>query len=324
MKADINKRIIEKSSYFRVLLFLLATITSVGGSAGVTFEADTIIIGGKKLIVEREVVYDTLATPGEQLTPEEPKKRKLRLGDFRAGFRANGYLPFDQITTSAEGAYSSLNAYLGSDSRIGSGVGFEIYAERKIGRRGWFVTSGVGIDYINGKNLVFDPETLDDSLFTFASFEDDALEQILLFRFDIGSETDTLSTPIFDDPYRSSWLRIPLGAGIEREISRETILRFCAGIDLRIHLHGELPDFIFLPDLGNDYIIETGESLSYRSFLVTPWISAGARWQMDRRWWLSADIRGTVPMSALAQNDRMSISSILLGGQIGVMYLFGR
>lgn len=315
---------ITKSSHLCALLFLLTMIASPGASAGVTLCADTIIIGGKKLIVEREVVYDTLGIPGERLEPTERLKKRMRLGEFRAGFRATGYLPFDEISTSTEGAFSSLNAYLGADSRLGSGVGFEIYGERKIGKKGWFVTSGAGIDYLNGKNLAFDPNTIDDSLFTFASFEDDALDQILLFRFDIGSETDTLSTTIFDDPYRSSWLRIPVGVGIEREVSRKTILRFCAGVDLRIHLQGEIPDFIFLPDLGNDYLVESSQSLSYRSLLFTPWVSAGARWQMDRRWWINADLRGAAPMSPLVQNDQVRISSVIIAGQIGVMYLFGR
>lgn len=324
MKAKLKKRIRKKSSHIRALLFLLVFSTSGYAAMGVTLVSDTIIIGGKKLIVEREVVYDTLSEAGDRLEPEKPRRKRLKRGDARIGFRASGYLPVDQITSDIPGAYSSVGAFVGSDSRVGSGVSFELYAERKLGMRGWFVTTGVGIDYLNGKNLTFDSEAIDDSLFTFASFENDQLDQILLFRFDIGSETDTLGMPLFDDPYRSSWLRIPIGVGYERELSRQSILRFCAGIDIRINLSGEQPDFIFLPDLGNEVVIQTAEEIGFRAMALTPWVSGGVRWQMDRRWCLTTELRGSLPFRPLSTDSPVEVRSVLLSGQVGVCYQLGR
>jgi hypothetical protein len=314
---------IEKSSRRGVLLFLLMA-ASLASLASESCVADTIIIGGKKLIVQRELTYDTLGTPGETLEPKKQKKR-LRLGDWKVGFNVAGYLPLDEVRPETAG-YSSINAFVGADRRRGNGMGFMVWTERKLGKQGWHLHAGIGMDYLTGRNLSFDTSQIDDSLFAFASFNEDELDQILLFRFDIGSETDTLPVDLFDAGYQSNWLRVPLGLSYERELSKKTILRFGAGLDLRILLDSELPEFIFLPDLGNEVITYAPDTdnLKFKPFTLTPWLSAGARWQMDRRWWLTTEVRGNLPQRPLLANDLFTINRVLFAGQVGVCYLFGR
>lgn len=312
-----------KSSRCGVLLFLLlASATTV--SALHPCANDTIIIGGKKLIVQRELTYDTLGTPGAEMKPEKRRKR-LRLGDFKVGFHVAGYLPFDEVRPETAG-YSSVNAFVGPDRRSGNGMGFLLWGERKLGKQGWALHAGLGMDYITGTHLTFDTDQIDDSLFAFASFTEDELDQILRFRFDIGSETDTVAVNLFDAGYQSNWIRVPIGLSYEREVSQNAILRFCAGLDLRVLMSSELPSFVFLPDLGNEVLTyEPGpDNLSFRPFTVSPWASVGARWKMDRRWWLTTELRGNLPQQPLEVNPHFEIRRLLLGGQVGVCYLLGR
>lgn len=319
-----NIRIV--SSIPKMLLFFVLIFSVFQSRAYLPAANDTIILDGKKVIVNREVTTDTVTTTTPNPLEEKKQKKKLDLGTWRAGFRADGYVPVCNLSAETEG-YSSVNAYVGADRRRGNGSGIMFFAEREVGKRGFSLTSGFGVDFITGTNFSFNPDQLDDSLYSFANFTSNQLDQILLLRYELGSEFDTLKVNLEDSPFKTTWLRVPIGALWERDINKDLTLRFGGGVDLRFLLASERPDVIFLPDLGKDYIWVSAEEEAwfYKSVTFTPWVSGGVRVAMDRNWWLDIGIKGGFPFKPIASNSRgIEYQSILLSGRIGVMYLFGK
>lgn len=314
------------SSIRKVLLFLVGSIAPFLVTAGITLNNDTIILDGKKVIVERELTVDTVGTTVANPLEEKKRKKKLSLGTWKGGFRAEGYVPVSVLTTTETGM-SSVNSYIGADRRRGNGSGIMLFTEREVGRRDFSITTGIGIDFISNVNFSFDPTQLDDSLLTFANFSDNQLDQVLLFRYELGDEFDTLKVDLKDDPFKTTWLRIPVGALWERAINKEVSLRFGGGVDLRFLLGSNRPDVILLPDLGKDYtwISSDEEAWFYKRFVATPWVSGGVRVAMDRNWWLDIGLKGGFPFSPMASNSNgLQQQTILMSGRIGVMYLFGK
>ena len=130
-----------------------------------------------------------------------------------------------------------------------------------------------------------------------------------------------------DDPFKTTWLRIPVGALWERAINKEVSLRFGGGVDLRFLVGSNRPDVILLPDLGKDYtwISSDEEAWFYKRFVATPWVSGGVRVAMDRNWWLDIGLKGGFPFSPMASNSNgLQQQTILMSGRVGVMYLFGK
>lgn len=314
------------SSIQKMLLFFVFVFSTSASFAHYSALNDTIILDGKKVIVEREITIDTVATTIPNPLDEKKRKKKLDFGTWRGGFRADGYVPVDVLTLDQSG-YSSVNAYVGADRRRGNGSGIMLFAEREVGKRGFLLTTGVGVDFLTGTNFNFSPDQLNDSLYSFANFTSNQLDQILLQRYELGTEFDTLRVKLENNPFKTTWFKVPVGALWERTINKDVVLRFGGGFDFRFLLANERPDVIFLPDLGKDYtwISSQEEAWFYKSFTATPWLSSGLRVSMDRNWWFDIGVKGGFPFSPIADNAvGMAYQSILFSGRVGVMYLFGR
>lgn len=323
MRAN-DGEIFAKSRVITLLLFLFFAF-----SAEATDHycwSDTIIIGGKRLIVEREVSYDTLNTTANQPEAEKAVRKRLSLGSLRLGFTGTGYVPLDQISAEVPG-FSSVNAFTGPDRRPGSGMGTEVYMERQLGNSGWYAHTGVGMDVMTGFHLSFDTAVVDENLFAFASFSKNELDQILLYTYDIGSETDTIAINLSQEGFKSSWLRVPVGVVFEREASASFVWRMGLFADLRLNLSGTTPDIVLIADRGGEMHFVDAElnSWKYRSFMVNPRLSLGGRWEMDRRWWLITQVEVAFPFSPIeSEGAGFEYSGLLVNAGVGVQYLFGR
>ncbi|MFT4682872.1 MAG: hypothetical protein ACI80P_000662 [Flavobacteriales bacterium] len=310
----------------KMLLFFVFVFSASLASGFISLSNDTIVLDGKTVIVQREVTIDTVSTTIAHPLDEKKRKKRLDFGTWRGGFRAEGYVPID-ILTSKEQGYSSVNAFVGADRRRGNGSGIMLFIERGVGKRGFSFNSGVGIDFITGTNFNFDINELNDSLLTFANFVPNQLDQILLLRYELGSEFDTLRVNLENNPFKTTWLRVPLGMLWEREINKDVTMRFGGGVNLRFLLANERPDVVFLPDLGKEIraISSQDESWSYKTVSATPFLSGGVRFSMDRNWWLDLGLKGGFPFNPIHSNAAgVEYQSILLSGNAGVMYLFGK
>lgn len=314
------RRYLWKSSALGWLLFSLLSIPM---NAIEIMETDTIILGGKKLIVQQEIKYDTLDTPNN--LEEKKVKKRVRFGDWKAGFEGIGYVPLDEVATE-QADLSSINAFTGSNRRVGSGMGIAITGEKAIGKQGWNLHAGVGVDFFTGYHLTFDPSELDSSLSAFASFDKNSLAQILLFRFDIGAETDTAALQLTQDPFRSSWAHIPLGLTYERKLNKSFYLRFGAYADLRVLMQGKRPDILFIAENSPVWTqISSDQDWEYRRFTVSPRVGAGFRYAMDRRWYFTGSLNGSLPFNPIdGGTTGLIYRSILFDARIGVSYVFGR
>ena len=317
----------KSRAYWLLLFSFFLAFQAEASATPLILENDTIILGGKTLIVEREVVYDSSSTSSNQLDPEEKERPRLKLGTWRIGFDVSGYAPIDGMKSKVDG-YSSLNAFVGPDLRRGSGMGVGGHVERAVGRDGFLIHSGLAIDFVNGFNYTLDQTQLDDSLMSFASFDKNTLDQILLFRYDIGSETDTVEMTLSQEAIQTSWLRLPIGLVYEREINREFTLRAGIFADVRMFLNGKSPDIYLLPDRGSEPILYQTSELEkddiYNRFSITPRLSIGGRFKMDRRWWFLATLNGGFPFNPMRENDFIEYRSILTHVNLGVQYHFGR
>lgn len=302
------------------LLFFMCPYVAKGNH---TCLNDTIILGGKKLIVQHELTYDTLDV--EEPKKPNTKKNRIDFGDWKAGFEGIGYIPLDVLQAKQTG-FSSINAFTGPDRRSGNGMGIAVTGEKAIGKAGWNLSSGLGVDFFTGSNLIFDAEELDDSLVYFATFDKNDLRQILEFRFDIGSETDTVALALTQDPFRSTWLRIPLGLTFEREINRELDFRISIFADMRFNISGQKPDVILIETAGPQVLeVKEGMDWDYRSFAVTPRLSVGGMYAMDRRWHLIGGVNFAFPFEPIdSDNPWMEYSSILIDLRLGVSYVIGK
>lgn len=295
----------------------------IGESA--TCAPDTIIIGGKLLLVERELLYDTLSQQAVQ-EPVEPKKvKKRRKPDtWRLHFEAKPGLSFDELRSETPG-YLTVNQFVGqSQQRIG-GMSIALGAQRRIKHSDLRFVFGIGIDYLQGANRVFDLTELNDSLYKFDSPEAGQLDWIERNRFAIGAELDTLPLTLRNAPFRTSWINIPLGVMWESELSNAVGLRFGAGADLRLLLNSEQVQIIELEQNGPGVINQapTTTAWNYSSFFVSPWVHAGTRFKMDRNWWFSAGVRASYLFNMMQFGQTvLEYRAIHLQGVIGIEYVF--
>ncbi len=290
-----------------------------------TCAPDTIIIGGKLLLVERELLYDTLSQQTVQ-EPVEPKKvKKRRKPDtWRLYFEAKPGLSFDELRSETPG-YLTVNQFVGqSQQRIG-GMSIALGAQRRIKHSDLRFVFGIGIDYLQGANRIFDLNELNDSLYKFDSPEVGQLDWIERNRFPIGAELDTVSLTLRNAPFRTSWVNIPLGVMWESELSKSVGLRFGAGADLRLLMNAEQVQIIELEQNGSGVINQPATTIAwkYSSFFVSPWVHAGARFMMDRNWWLSAGIRGSYLFDVMQFGETaLEYRAIHLQGVIGIEFVF--
>lgn len=279
-----------------LLLFFQLQFFVVQAAAENSFfhaERDTIIIDGKLLIFEREIRYDTLQTEEEQPTDPTPPKLKKRISPdtWRIGFEAAPGLLIGRLGPEANQP-PNLDAFIGSDVQVAGSMGLYLTGSRKIGSKGWRFHSGIGLDFLQVENTNFSDGQFSDSLFAFISDADGQVQHVDRMRFPIGSEFDTLETNLVSAPFVATWLTVPLGVTNETELSRTARLRFGAGIDTRLLINGKASDITVVTNGAPPYeVYEGGEQVNFRPLFLTPYLHAGARFQMDRKWWFTTGFR---------------------------------
>lgn len=294
----------SRQTYYRsscpvaLLLFLLLQVSPLLADTGLNevlclAKNDTIIIDGKRLIVERELLYDTLETP-EEITPEPelPKLKKRRSPDtWRVSFEAAPGILAGRLGPN-ENQAPNLDAFMGQAFQITGSMGLYLGVNRKIGTQGWRFHTGLGVDFLQIENTNFRPDQFSDSLFAFISNEQGAVQHIERFRFPIGAEFDTLETALVSAPFVATWLTVPVGLSSEKILNKSTVLKFGFGADVRLLMMSEQSDLMVITNESPPYqTYQSKQSIDYNRLFVTPYASVGVRFKMDRNWWLTTGLR---------------------------------
>lgn len=316
-----------KSSVRVTLLFvflLAATYVQAGFEA---VHADTLIIGGKLVLVEREVDY---ANPDSSVIPEEvPKedrkvKKKRPFGSRRIGFEVAPGLALQYPNLSNDGD-RVLNEYLGTPSYASGQFSLSLRASLQLGRSDFFLEGGLGVCYLSTNNRTFQPENLADSLYSLYSNGEGELFQITRFRYPIGAEFDTIAMQISARPHRSSWIKLPLQVVQERDVNRSMTLRWGIGLALlgRLRESSETTYLVRRENATDQHLELPASNLNSPAWQLLPSASLGARFSLDRNWWLSSELRYEGFFSGIQHDDdilRTRGHFISIG--IGLTYLF--
>ena len=326
----INKKNFPNSKSSRLwsllLSFLLIALAQPSAAALVN---DTIILGGKRLLIERELSYDTL---GEKNQEEEAPRKKTtvkrrKFDDWRIGFEVSPSLTVQQFTSNAEGLMTLPEAGIGA-SNLGSAMGLALTVERKIKTRGgdFWLSFAPGIDYFNAPSPHFDVNQLSDSLYGFHAFGDGRLGQITRFRYPIGAEFDTLEVQLSRQDLRTSWLSLPIGVLFERPINKQIAFRFGGGLNFRLRIDEERPSVLLLPTSGIEYVelAETSTAWAYQMFTFTPWLQGSLRYAFDRNWGLNMGLRVAFPVNETDNNQWFDRRSAAFGVALGLSYSLGK
>lgn len=313
-----------------LLLFLLLPVCSVYALTESDFglyrsENDTIIIDGKRLIVERELFYDTLETV-EEKTPEPPKLRKRRSPDtWRVGFEAAPGLLAGRLGPD-EDRTANLDAFIGNAVQFTGTMGLYVGVNRKIGKQGWRFNTGLGLDFLQIENTNFRADQFSDSLFAFVSSQPGEVQHIERFRFPIGAEFDTLETALVSAPFVATWLTIPLGMSREKPLSKTTVLKFGFGADWRVLISGDASTLTLVSNESPPYQdLQGGQSIDFNRLFFTPYAQVGARFKMDRNWWLTTGLRtGWVFGMIDFADSGIRYSGAHLQALIGIEYSIGQ
>jgi hypothetical protein len=309
-----------------LLLFLLIVLAKPCDAALVN---DTIILGGKRLLIERELSYDTL---GEKNQAEEAPNKKTtvkrrKFDDWRIGFEVLPSLTVQHFTSNAESFMTLSEAGIGT-SNPGSAMGLSLTVERKIKTRNGaiWLSLAPGIDYFNAPSPHFDVNQLSDSLYGFHYFGDGRLGQVTRFRYPIGAEFDTLEVQLTRQDLRTSWLSLPIGVLFERSVNKKMAFRFGGGMNFRLRIDEERPSMLLLPKTGIDYLQlpETSNLWAYRMLTLTPWLQGSLRYALDRNWGLNMGLRVAFPLNETADNVWFERQSLALGVALGLSYSLGK
>lgn len=315
-------------SSVRVTLLFVFLLASAHVRAGMNeAHADTLIIGGKLVLVEREVDYaeaDSSVTP--EAAPKEERKAKKRrpFGSRRLGFEVAPGLALQRPDLSTAGA-RVLNEYLGTPSYVSGQFSLTLKGSIQLGRSDFFLEGGIGVSYLSTNNRSFQTENLSDSLYSLYSNGAGELFQVTRFRYPIGAEFDTLAMQLSSSPHRSSWLKLPLQLVQERDLNRSLTLRWGIGMTVmgRMRETTETTYLISRENATDQHLELPASSLSSPQWQFLPSASLGARLSLDRNWWLSSELRYEGLFRGIRLDDEvLRTRGHFLAVGVGLIYLF--
>lgn len=288
MNLRLNKR--NRSSCVPPLLlfFLLLTHGAEGASHFLSFAPDTIIIGGKYLIVEPRLEYDTLR---ESTSNEPVKRRKER--EWRAGFEAAPGVQFNRLRSTQEG-YRLIDEFVGKNLSIEAAMAAWGFAEYRLGRSNLWLFAGAGINFFTVSGSGADLENLSDSVFTYRSPETNVLQAIERFRYPIGTEFDTVSVTLSRRAIAFSSVQIPFQLCYAQALSRKLELVVYAGADVQLLRVTESRPLELLSTSDDRFLTQDlAPSDAFRSFSLSPVLGARLGIGLDRKWMLLTGVRLT-------------------------------
>lgn len=304
-----NTAYLKRSAYLGLLLFFLLPLASLAESA----LRDTIIIDGKLLIVEQEVTYDTLPSA----KTERPVKRNY--GNWRFGWQFEGGSAMSNLKFDFDG-FESVNEFSGNPTRFGPAAGFSVLTEKKM-RKGWTVNAAAGVDRWSAPVRTFDTNQLDDSLFRFYSPEKGRIDQITLYRYELGEEYDTLQLKLSESAVNINFFHFRIQAGKEVFLQKDRVFRFAAGAEFLLALSSTKPDMIFIPNQGSQILrYQSENTYAIKKTLVVPRLEIGYRLRIDKSLWFDVGLFSKLLIHPLESNQTpISLNGSTFGVSLAVL-----
>lgn len=240
--------------------------------------SDTLIIGGKKVVVERVVTYDTIPVIEDpELELEKPKLKKNHV----LFFQTEGGMNRGQLLHEASDLVA-VNEFIGNSTRNGVYFKLELGYEKPLNDQ-LRLKGGIGIHGCKVVNYTFDLELLDDSLFRFESFKPNELSQITRLRYDIGTETDTIPLPLNTETIEQFYLTFPLElvwAQARNQNRTNWQRRNTAGLGLTIMYALNQPQSTLtaVSIFDASFTQASPEDYLFKPWVLAPKIFVGQRW----------------------------------------------
>lgn len=299
MNLRFNKRRFRSSCVPPLLLFLLLfAYRAEAACRALSLPSDTIIIGGKYLIVEPRLEYDTLraSTTNE---PVRPRKNS----EWRAGFEAAPGVQFNRLRSTQEG-YLLIDEFVGKNLSVEAAMAAWGFAEYRLGRSNLWLYAGAGINFFTVSGAGADLADLGDSVFVYRSPQTNVLEAIERFRYPIGTEFDTVSVSLSRRAIAFSSVQVPVQLGYTQALSRKLELMVYAGADVQFLRVTESRPLQLLSTSDDRFLSqELSPSDAFRSLSISPVIGARFGVHLDRKWMLLAGLRLTYAPSVFTADD---------------------
>lgn len=284
------------------LLFLLPAIAS-----GLSFEpakSDTIIIDGKLVVVNRIVQYEN------DDVQEEPTFD--RSTDYRFSWGINVLPNLSYGIVQGTGELESLTSFTGTnwsgEPGFDGSVNSKIYKDSDT-----FYSLGLGFSLLKFQNEFFSESSLHDSLWKFESFETGTIDQITIYHFDIGPETDTIHIELHDSDLAITALRVPMSVGwflpdgkksnswvVETGLVHHFVVSKTGGPVVLLNQNAERAFYL-------------AENIGIRKYGLSVFAAAGRKWRLDgvgRRDKVSASVKGFLEAPILGVTDKSSDVSL--------------
>lgn len=299
---------------------MLLSVCCIANSEILAAPSDTLIVDGKKVVVNRVVEYDTVSVR-EFRDPSEVKRPRNAV-PWLLGLEGGATANISQFQ-------SDLNTLLTVDEftnrklRYSVGVNALFYGGIILSDN-WSVMTGVGYNSLSMPYSTFDSAQLHDSLYRFESESKGELSQITRYDYgDLGAELDTIQVSLSDENLELSYLEFPLLFNYTPQFRQSKWnLDFQFGVQAQILLDSSTPDVPVIAENGdNEFVPESGQRLTSTLFGVQG--AAG----FSRRLLKNLEGYGRIRMSLPLNNpsdpvSRIQINFYQVGIQLGVRYLF--
>jgi hypothetical protein len=325
-----DNKILKSNTILMVLLFCCAFL---GSDASV---ADTIIVDGKKVVVNKEVVEvdDSLFTNHSEQDPKDPlkgarkppKPKKPGAG-LSIGVIGGMNLMYATSSTNAAG-FQTLGEFVSEDKSLKLNGLYGIKLDYRINMN-WQIGVGAQFWKANVFNQFFDESELTtDSLLGFLSLEQGTLSQYYSYPVGPGNETDTTQFNLVNSDLHIKSLDIPI-IGRYHFINKENRGRsapqsgWSVGAGFLVTLYGEASGGPFqLVNASGEYVQLHTDDLNIPSFAINPILEGAWSRSVSEHLIFDAGLRFVLNIDSLNNATTFQLSYKRVGLNLGLSYFF--
>ncbi|MFZ6052606.1 hypothetical protein [Halocola ammonii] len=308
----------RSSNQFRLLLLCVLTFSFSSLQA---FSTDTLIVDGKKVIINRVIEYDTVSVNNTR-EPSEIKRPKQGI-PWLLGVEGGAFAT-STILESDLNNLRTVDDMIGRELRFDVNPGALFYGGLILSDQ-WSVMVGLGAKNITATYSHFNTDQLDDSLYRFESFEDGELSQITRYDFgELGAELDTLSISLSEREIELRYLEVPLLFNFSPSLPKSRLwkLDFQFGLQAQFLYSTSTSDLILLnKEADLETVPESGQRFTKTLFGVQA--AGGVNRKLASNFYGYARIHLQLPLNSPTDPvSRVQLNFYQAGLQLGLRYQF--
>ena len=285
------------------------------------YSADTLIVDGKKVLINRVIEYDTVRVENGR-EPSEIKRPKSAV-PWLLGIEG-GALATGSVLESDLNNLQTIDQFIDQPVRFSVDPAAVVYGGLILSDQ-WSVMVGFGVRNIKARFTHFDTQQLDDSLHRFESFEDGELSQITRYDYgDLGAELDTFSLTLSDQEIVLGYLEIPLLFNYSMALpkSRDWRLDFQFGLQAQFLYKKSTSDLLLISENADLEIVpQSGQR--FTQVLFGAQAAAGMSRKLMPNLYGYARIHLQMPLNSPTDPvSRVQLDFYQAGLQLGLRYHF--